>query len=62
MIDKNRLAILLTSIPENEEQAKKRLALIKQLELKLGLHMRDSSMTVEHGDISDAGGYFTKKQ
>ena len=53
--------MLLTSIPENEEQAEKRLALIEQLELKLGLRMRDSSMMVEHGDISDIGGYFTKK-
>ncbi len=61
MSDKNRLAMLLTSIPENEEQAEKRLALIEQLELKLGLRMRDSSMMVEHGDISDIGGYFTKK-
>ena len=61
MSDKNRLAMLLTSIPENEEQAEKRLALIEQLELKLGLRMRDSSMMVEHGDISDIGVYFTKK-
>lgn len=53
MTEQDRLNSLYTSQPETEEQAKRKVKLIHELELKLGIREPDVSALVEHGDLSD---------
>ena len=47
---RNKLAILMVSKPENEEQAKRREKLICEYEIKLGIRKKDEAL-VEYGEL-----------
>lgn len=57
MNDKARLALLYSSMPENSEQAERRIKLINDLELKLGLRDIDNSVLAENGELDDVNSF-----
>ena len=61
MDDRARLALLYSSMPENNEQHLRREELIKALELRLGIREQDSDAMVVNGDLDDASEGFKAK-
>ena len=59
MSPQERLQALYLSQPENQEQADRKIKLVKELELHLGITKLDESLLVVNGDLSDLQG-FTK--
>jgi hypothetical protein len=53
MDEKTRLELLYSAIPENEEQAKRRLELINSLERHLGIIKPSEDAMVVDGDLDD---------
>lgn len=47
---RNKLAIIMVSKPENEEQAKRKEELIASYEIKLGIRKKDEAL-VEYGEL-----------
>ena len=47
---RNKLAILMVSKPENEEQAKRKEKLIYEYQIKLGILKKDEAL-VEYGEL-----------
>lgn len=62
MDDRARLALLYATMPETTEQSERRVKLIRELELKLGLRDIDNSAMVVNGDLDDMEGIKAKKR